>query len=211
MLQTSRRGPPETHRSVGYSVPKPNGVMRLTHGLCPYWSCWFRAAWRRGDGWQPKDYMHGFIPQRRREDAVFVTRIVAWRSKRCGRSFADIGFDMTNDVASPHLTRILEATREVALPADFSSFDNRVYNSTVFIDAEDGRFEVTVGQGIQQGCKVAPLQLGRVFQEPVTRWHQRLGHEVDGHRLLRGRGRFLDVSSRWWLRFLRTTHIVALW
>eukprot|EP00974_Lingulodinium_polyedra_P059962 5778869-Lingulodinium_polyedra.AAC.1 len=101
MVRRTQMPPLLAHRSRGFLLSKPQGGWRLAHGMCPYWSSYYKGLMQQAEKdkslvWAPPPYTHAYWRWKRREDAMLTSRIVSWRAKQSGHSMITTNHDMSN-------------------------------------------------------------------------------------------------------------------
>ena len=85
--------------------PGPKG-RRVVHVLPSMGKQFFKVLMRKkpnGGGWsqpEPADWLHGYIPGRRRESAVLIRQVTTWRLERLGLKSLTAFHDLTNAFGS---------------------------------------------------------------------------------------------------------------
>lgn len=103
------RAPAGAHKSTGFALSKTSGKvgvagLQLLQNGDPLWKstygCWLRKGVRRKKPWRPT-LCHGFLPGRRRGEAMCSQYIMADRLRRARIGYLTTFHDLTNAFASP--------------------------------------------------------------------------------------------------------------
>ena len=180
------------HLSRGVTLDKGNkksGVkaLRLIHMFCTWWKTFFGAALRRSlrdqlVSWN--DSFHGYITGRRREGAMITQRVVSWRLRQASRTDFE---DMSNAFACTRANCRAEVLEELINEADRPMFFERILNSTVLYESDEGCFFATPQCGNFMGSSEGPIFFLAAYASPLFRWNCRtVAMEEENVPLLQG-------------------------
>ena len=107
-VRSSGAAPLAWHHSSGAPLHKSNKAgpkgKRVVHVLPSIGKQFFKVLLRtRRDGWTPPapaDWLHGYIPGRRRESAILIRQATTWRLERLGLKSLTAFHDLTNAFGS---------------------------------------------------------------------------------------------------------------
>ena len=183
------------HLSRGVTLDKGNkksGVkaLRLIHMFCTWWKAFFGDALRRSLRDPPfiwNDAFHGYITGRRRECAMITQRAVSWRLRKEGIQHLTDFEDMSNAFACTSVNCRAEVLEELINEADRPMFFERILNSTVLYESDEGRFFATPQCGNFMGSSEGPIFFLAAYASPLLQWNYRtLALEEEDLPLLQG-------------------------
>ena len=107
-VRSSGTAPLAWHHSSGAPLHKSNKAgpkgKRVVHVLPSFCKQFFKVLLRtKRDMWSPPpfaDWLHGYIPGRRRESAVLIRQVTTWRLERLGMKSLTAFHDLTNAFGS---------------------------------------------------------------------------------------------------------------
>ena len=169
------------HLSRGVTLDKGNkksGVtaLRLIHMFCTWWKAFFGAALRRSLRDQPvswNDAFHGYITGRRREGAMITQRVVSWRLRQEGFQHLTDFEDMSNAFACTRANCRAEVLEELINEVDRPMFFERILNSTVLFESDEGCFCATPQCGNFMSSSEGPIFFLAAYASPLFRWNCR--------------------------------------
>ncbi|CAE8603841.1 unnamed protein product [Polarella glacialis] len=118
---------------------------------------------------------YGFIPHRRREQAVVQVQCLLWKLRRAGINALTSFFDVTNAFPSPDFHSLDRAiSRKRFCKADGNLLSQR-HRAAHFVlhDHTGAEALVKSGCGDMQGDSVAPEKFTLVYEPLVSSWQQR--------------------------------------
>ena len=155
-VRRTQLAPLAWHRSRGVALVKKAGVpgpagRRVVHLLDPIGKGFFagmlqRKKAQRGDRRQ-HHWDHGFLPGRRREGAILVELLGAWKLRRLGVSSIASHKDMTNAFPSVLWATKHAATSELLLPHDCHLGRQRYVCATVELPSAPGEANALLKPG----------------------------------------------------------------
>ena len=167
------------HRSRGVPIAKPNGLtgtagLRTIHNIRPFCWSWLRYLWIEGDvahspSWP--SYAHGFLPLRRREDAIASQRIMTEKSRKSRIPHLNTLHDLTNAFASVDQQELLSGLSPLTREQDETYLEQRICNSHCAITGLDGDFQFTARDGGFMGSSELPRFFLRAFTGKIAQWN----------------------------------------
>lgn len=166
-------------RSQGWDMAKPNGKEgcaghRVIHMLCPLWKCSFTGRLHRGPRPRLPPADHGFELGRRREAAIGIQLVSAWRLARCGISFSEYFFDLANAFACTSWPEMDATCSELVLPIDEGLFRTRYREAVVTIQGYDDSVTLAPEVGGFMGDPTVVYLFSHTFKSPVLLWNAML-------------------------------------
>lgn len=144
-------------------------AIRLIHTMCAFWRAFARGMHRRSPAqWTPPSYVQGYLPHRRRENAIAVQQVLTHRLRRAGRSVVKVMYDARNAFgATEH--GVLEETADVyARPEDRGLLAQRRRSAVVSLSTPEGALEVHPQCGTTMGDSVAATDFAVAYQRGVA-------------------------------------------
>ena len=138
-VRRSKRAPVKANFSPGAFLDNANGKQgmegqRMIHVLCPFWKSFFSGLLseglraRGGDSSFPPT-SHGFISERRREEAMLTQRVVAYKLDEPGEEYLTELMDMGNTFTSAKSVQMLKANDDIFRPEDVRLVEDRAVAS----------------------------------------------------------------------------------
>eukprot|EP00972_Heterocapsa_arctica_P033070 4866153-Heterocapsa_arctica.AAC.1 len=101
----------------------------MIHVLCPFWRAWHRQIRTRHEVVKPAESAHGFVANRRREGAMMVQLLLAYRLQKANVSSVVTLHDGTNAFASTSHEALRRHADADLTPEEAQFFDTRRINS----------------------------------------------------------------------------------
>ena len=117
-VRRARRTPTQGNLSFGVQIAKKGNkkgaeATRMLHCLCPYWSAFARSLLNdRGSELATPPWCYGGLAGKRREHAMILTRLVAWKLQAAGLSFFAKSHDMRSAFHSGLHSDLLQCAAE---------------------------------------------------------------------------------------------------
>ena len=141
---------------------------RVVHVLLSIGKQFFKVLLRtRRDSWMPPtpaDWLHGYIPGRRRESTVLIRQATTWRLERLGLKSLTAFHDLTNAVAA-------------LLGPNHLLGQQRYRLATTTIPGSDGDISLKIGEGGLMGDPLMVALFWVAFLPSTIRWQQLVAAE----------------------------------
>ena len=183
-VRSSCAAPLAWHHSSGAPLHKSNKAgpkgKRVVHVLPSIGKQFFKVllGTRRG-GWMPPapaDWLHGYIPGRRRESAILIRQASTWRLERLGLKLVTAFHDLTIAFRSVKWEAMDRAAEALLGPNHFLG-QQRYRLATTTIPGNDGNISLKIGEGGLMGDPLMVALFWVAFLPSTIRWQQLVAEE----------------------------------
>ena len=133
----------------------------------------------RRDGWMPPapaDWLHGYIPGRRRESAILIRQASTWRLERLDLKSLTTFHDLTNAFGSVKWEAMDRAAEALLGPNHFLG-QQRYRLATTTIPGNDENISLKIGEGGLMGDPLMVALFWVSFLPSTIRWQQLVAEE----------------------------------
>ena len=183
-VRSSGAAPLAWHHSSGAPHHKSNKAgpkgKRVVHVLPLIGKQFFKVLLgTRRDGWTPPapaDWLHGYIPGRRRESAILIRQATTWRLERLGLKSLTAFHDLTNAFGSVKWEAMDRAAAALLGPNHLLG-QQRYRLATTTIPGNDGDISLKIGEGGLMGDPLMVALFWVAFLPSTIRWQQLVAEE----------------------------------
>ena len=183
-VRSSGAAPLAWHHSSGAPLHKSNKAgpkgKRVVHVLPSIGKQFFKVLLgTRRDGWTPPapaDWLHGYIPGRRRESAILIRQATTWRLERLGLKSLTAFHDLTNAFGSVKWEAMDRAAAALLGPNHLLG-QQRYRLATTTIPGNDGDISLKIGEGGLMGDPLMVALFWVAFLPSTIRWQQLVAEE----------------------------------
>ena len=183
-VRSSCAAPLAWHHSSGAPLHKSNKAgpkgKRVVHVLPSIGKQFFKVLLgTRRDGWTPPapaDWLHGYIPGRRRESAILIRQATTWRLERLGLKSLTAFHDLTNAFGSVKWEAMDRAAAALLGPNHLLG-QQRYRLATTTIPGNDGDISLKIGEGGLMGDPLMVALFWVAFLPSTIRWQQLVAEE----------------------------------
>ena len=183
-VRSSGAAPLAWHHSSGAPLHKSNKASpkgkRVVHVLPSMGKQFFKVLLRtKRDSWWPPasaDWLHGYMPGRRRESAVLIRQASTWRLEHRGLKSLTAFYDLTKAFGSVKWEAIDRAAAPLLVPILLLG-QQRYRLATTTVPGSDGDMSLRIGEG---GLLSDPLMVALfwvAFLPSTIRWQQLVEEE----------------------------------
>ena len=184
-VRSSCAAPLAWHHSSGAPLHKSNKAgpkgKRVVHVLPSMGKQFFKVLLgTRRDGWMPPapaDWLHGYIPGRRRESAILIRHASTWRLERLGLKSLTAFHDLTNAFGSVKWEAMDRAAEALLGPSNHFLGQQRYRLATTTIPGNDGNISLKIGEGGLMGDPLMVALFWVSFLPSTIRWQQLVAEE----------------------------------
>eukprot|EP00438_Fugacium_kawagutii_P012057 Skav222358 [mRNA] locus=scaffold7159:173:2950:- [translate_table: standard] len=161
-MQATKRTPQTWHKTGAFTTPKHNGKQglsgqRLLHSLESLGKAYFSQVWKRMPDTYSRHYASGYLPHRRREQAILQQSVLRHRLQQAKISHATAFYDLANAFASashPH-TLAPHITQSQLPQAEQQHLLQRLHQAQLVLQCSDGQLQQQIGSGTLPGDSIA--------------------------------------------------------
>ena len=161
-MQATGSTPQSWHRTGAFTTPKHNGKQglpgqRLLHTLESLGKAYFAQLWKRMPRTYTRHYATGYLPHRRREQAILQQSVVRHRLQKAKISHATAFYDLANAFASASHTHTLApyVLQSQLPPAEQRHLLQRLEHAQMVVQCSDGELQQQIGSGSLPGDSIA--------------------------------------------------------
>ena len=183
-VRSSGTAPLAWHHSSGAPLHKSNKAgtkgKRVVHVLPSVGKQFFKVLLRtQRDMWSPPapaDWLHGYIPGKRRESAVLIRQVTTWRPERLGMKSLTASHDLANAFGSVKWEAMDRAAERLLGPNCFLG-QQRYRLATTTIPSMDGDITLKIGEGGLMGDPLMVALFWVAFLPSTIRWQHAVAEE----------------------------------
>ena len=218
-VRSSGTAPLAWHHNSGAPLHKSNKAGPKGKRVVPLGKQFFKVLLRtKRDMWSPPapaDWLHGYIPGRRREAAVLIRQVTTWRLERLGLKSLTAFHDLTNAFGSVKW-EAMDRAAEALLGPNHLLGQQRYRLATTTIPGSDGDISLKIGEGGLMGDPLMVALFWVAFLSSTIRWQLVAEEGAESGQLLGGtlgraegsifpcRSTQMTRPSRLWLSPVRT-------
>ena len=161
-MQATGSTPQSWHRTSAFTTPKHNGKQglsrqRLLHTLESLGKVYFAQLWKRTPRTYTRHYATGYLPHRRREQAILQQSVARHRLQKTKISHATAFYDLANAFASASHTHTLApyVLQSQFPPAEQQHLLQRLEHAQMVVQRSDGELQQQIGSGSLPGDSIA--------------------------------------------------------
>ena len=202
-VRSSCAAPLAWHHSSGAPLHKSNKAgpkgKRVVHVLPSIEKQFFKVLLgTRRDGWMPPapaDWLHGYIPGRRRESAILIRQASTWRLERLGLKSLTAFHDLTNAFGSVKWDAMDRAAEELLGPNHFLGQQRYRLATTTIPKGNDGNISLKIGEGGLMGDPLMVALFWVAFLPSTIRWQQLVAEGRSGIWSIAGMASLVGVKG----------------
>ena len=187
-VRSSGTAPLAWHHSSGAPLRKSNKAgpkgKSVVHVLPSVGKQFSKVPLRtKRDMWSPPapaDWLHGYIPGRRRESAVLIRQVTTWRLERLGLKSLTAFHDLTNAFGSVKWEAMDRAAAGLLGPNCLLG-QQRYRLATTAIPGKDGDVTLKIGEGGLMGDPLMVALFWVAFLPSTIRWQHLVAEEGRSH------------------------------